>query len=65
MRDPYLYEDVNVLVNLAGIKDRELLRTAEADITNIAMTGSNDKPASSFRKGSTIGENRRKSHGID
>ena len=39
MRDPYLYEDVNVLVNLAGIKDRELLRTAEADITNIAMIG--------------------------
>ena len=37
MRDPYLYDDVNVLKNLAGIKDAELLRTAEADITGMAM----------------------------
>ena len=37
MRDPYLYDDVNVLKNLADIKDSELLRTAEADITSLAM----------------------------
>ena len=37
MRDPYLYDDVNVLKNLAYIKDAELLRTAEADITGLAM----------------------------
>ena len=39
MRDPYLYDDVDVLINLAGIRDAELLRKAEADITNLAMTG--------------------------
>jgi len=33
MRDPYLYEDVSVLVNLLGIKDAKLLERAEADIT--------------------------------
>lgn len=38
MRDPYLYDDVDVLKNLADIKDFELLRAAEADITGIAMT---------------------------
>ena len=37
MRDPYLYEDVDILRNLADIKDRECLRRAEADITNLAM----------------------------
>lgn len=37
MRDPYLYDDVNVLKNLADIKDAELLRIAEADITGLAM----------------------------
>lgn len=39
MRDPYLYEDVDVLKNRANIKDHELLRMAEADITNLAMSG--------------------------
>lgn len=39
MRDPYLYDDVNVLKNLANIKDNEVLKAAEADITNLAMTG--------------------------
>lgn len=38
MRDPYLYDDVNVLKNLAGIKDAELLRKAEADITEDLVT---------------------------
>lgn len=37
MRDPYLYDDVNVIKNLADIKDAELLRKAEADITGLAM----------------------------
>ena len=37
MRDPYLYDDVNTLKNLADIKDSELLRKAEADITGLAM----------------------------
>ena len=39
MRDPYLYDDADVLKNLAGIRDYELLRKAEADITNLAMAG--------------------------
>jgi len=38
MRDPYLYDDVDVLKNRAGIKDQELLRKAEADITNLTMS---------------------------
>ena len=37
MRDPYLYEDANVLKNFANIKNAERLRKAEADITGIAM----------------------------
>lgn len=37
MRDPYLYDDVKVLKNLADLKDAELLCTAEADITGLAM----------------------------
>ncbi len=37
MRDPYLYGDVDILQNLANIKDRKLLAKAEADITNLAM----------------------------
>ena len=37
MCDPYLYDDVNVLKNLADIKNSELLRKAEADITGLAM----------------------------
>ena len=38
MRDPYLYDDADVQINLADIKDPELLHKAEADITNLAMT---------------------------
>lgn len=38
MRDPYLFDDVNVLKNRAEIKDSELLRKAEADITNLGIT---------------------------
>lgn len=39
MRDPYLYDDVDILKNLADIKDTNKLRAAEADITNLAMAG--------------------------
>ena len=38
MRDPYLFDDVDVLKNRANIRDNALLHTAEADITNLAMT---------------------------
>ena len=38
MRDPYLYDDVDVLINRANIKDTNTLRKAEADITNLAMS---------------------------
>lgn len=48
MRDPYLYPDVNVLINRAGIKDSEVLRKAEADITNLAMTAIYDKGYEKF-----------------
>ena len=37
MRDPYLYEDVDVLINLGNIKDAETLRQAEADVTGYTM----------------------------
>ena len=37
MRDPYLYDDANVLKNFANIKNAERLRKAEADITGISM----------------------------
>lgn len=37
MRDPYLYDDANVLKNFANIKNAERLRKAEADITGIAI----------------------------
>ena len=38
MRDPYLYDDADVLKNRANIKNTDLLRKAEADITNLAMS---------------------------
>lgn len=37
MRDPYLYDDADILKNLANIKDPDLLSRAEADITSISM----------------------------
>lgn len=37
MRDSYLYEDVDVLMNLGNIKDAEILRQAEADITGYTL----------------------------
>lgn len=38
MRDPYLYEDIPVLKNKGGIKDAELLKKAEGDITQYSMS---------------------------
>lgn len=38
MRDPYLYDDIDILKNRANIKDLNVLRKAEADITNLAMS---------------------------
>lgn len=43
MRDPYLYDGTNVLINNAGIRDADLLKKAEADITNLAMTALYEK----------------------
>jgi len=37
MRDPYLYDDVDVLRNLGNIKDAGKLRAAEGDITKYAL----------------------------
>ena len=38
MRDPYLYNDIDVLKNSFEIKDQNLLRKLEADTSNLAMT---------------------------
>ncbi|MCH5185652.1 MAG: Fic family protein [Oscillospiraceae bacterium] len=37
MRDPYLYEDVDVLRNLLNIKDEKQLETAESNITYVKL----------------------------
>ena len=37
MRDPYLYDDVDVLRNLGNIRDTEELRRAEGDVTLYTM----------------------------
>ena len=37
MRDPYLYDDVDVLKNLGNIKNADELRKAEGDITKFTM----------------------------
>ena len=47
-RDPYLFDDVDVLKNRANIKDGELLKKAEADITNLAMTAIYDMKYDKF-----------------
>ena len=38
MRDPYLYDDVDVLQNKGNIKDAGLLRTAEGDVTKYTLS---------------------------
>lgn len=48
MRDPYLYDDTDVLKNRANIKDIQLLRQAEADITNLAMSAIYEKEYDKF-----------------
>jgi cell filamentation protein len=37
MRDPYLYDDLEILKNLLNIKDAKKLEQAEADITSIRL----------------------------
>jgi len=37
MRDPYLYDDVDVLRNLGNIRDSGELRRAEGDVTKHTM----------------------------
>ena len=37
MRDPYLYEDVDVLRNKLNIKDQEVLDEAEADYVTLTL----------------------------
>lgn len=37
MRDSYLYDDVDILQNLANIKDHDLFSRTKADITNLSM----------------------------
>ena len=48
MRDPYLFDDVYVLKNRANIRDNTWLHTAEADITNLAMTAIYEKKYDKF-----------------
>ena len=48
MRDPYLFDDVDVLKNRANIRDNALLHTAEADITNLAMTAIYERKYNKF-----------------
>ena len=48
MRDPYLYDDVDVLRNRANIKDSDMLRKAEADITNLAMSAIYERDYNKF-----------------
>lgn len=48
MRDPYLYDDADVLKNLADIRDSELLHNAEADITSYTMAGIYNKKYDRF-----------------
>ena len=48
MRDPYLYDDVDVLKNRANIKDSDTLRKAEADITNLAMSAIYERDYNKF-----------------
>ena len=43
MRDPYLYDDADVLKNLLDIKGAKILEQAEADITGIRLLDVDDK----------------------
>jgi len=38
MRDPYLYDDIDVLKNLGNIKDAEQLKAAEGDVTRHTLS---------------------------
>ena len=43
MRDPYLYDNTDVLKNLLDIKDSKILEQAEADITSIRLLDVDNK----------------------
>ena len=42
MRDPYLYDDIDVFKNLLNIQDAQMLEQAEADITSIRLLDVDD-----------------------
>ena len=44
MRDPYVYEDTNVLINLANIKDQKELDNYETTLSRIAIVDILNKP---------------------
>ena len=48
MRDPYLYETINVLRNKLNIQDEELLDRAESDITYIKLASVEELTTDSF-----------------
>ena len=48
MRDPYFYDEVDTLKNIANIKDHDLLRRAESDITNLSMLAIYNKDYKAF-----------------
>ena len=44
MKDPYVYEDTNVLINLANIKDQKELDNYETTLSRIAIVDILNKP---------------------
>lgn len=48
MRDPYLYEDADVLINLGNIKDPGVLRLAEADVTSYTIAALYNTPLNQY-----------------
>lgn len=44
MKDPYVYKDTNVLINLANIKDQKELDNYETTLSRIAIVGILNKP---------------------
>ena len=44
MKDPYLYEDTNILINLANIKDQKELDNYETTLSRIAIVDILNKP---------------------
>ena len=44
MKDPYVYEDTNILINLANIKDQKELDNYETTLSRIAIVDILNKP---------------------